>query len=58
MELDNSFGSFVLASHGGFRAGQLTGLGHSARSTHASAGCSAMEKRRAEEKQEINEEGL
>lgn len=58
MELDNSFGNFVLASQGGFRTGQLTGFGHRVRSTHTSAGCSAMKRRRAEENKKINEEGL
>ena len=58
MELDNSFGSFVLASQGRFRAGQLTGLGRRVTSTQTSAGCYAIKQRRAEEKQEINEEEL
>jgi hypothetical protein len=36
-ELDNSFGNFLLASQGGFRAGQLTGFGLRAKSTHTLA---------------------
>jgi hypothetical protein len=42
MEPDNSFENLILGSQGGFRAGQLTGLGHRVRSTHTSAGGSAM----------------
>ena len=58
MELDKSFGTLVSASQGGFRAGQLTGFGPRAKSTHTSAGCSAIEQRRAEENKSVNEEGL
>ena len=42
MEPDKSFDNFVLASHGGFRAHQLTGWDNRVKSTPSSAGCFGM----------------